>query len=62
MRPNQGMEPCQKHLRAQGERQSYTLLAREGMGTPGCVNKRANKRRSHGVCQGIGLIRDSYFS
>ena len=30
-----------KHIQAQRERQSYILLARGGMGTSGCVNKRA---------------------
>ena len=45
MRPKQGMEPCQKQIQAQRERQSYILLARGGMGTPGCFNKRAGGKR-----------------
>ena len=31
MCPKQGMEPCQKHLQAQRERQDYILLALRGM-------------------------------
>ena len=44
MRPKQGVEPCQRHIQAQRERQSYILFARGGMGTPGCVNKRAGRK------------------
>ena len=37
------MEPGQKRVQAQGKGQSYTRLARGGMGTPGCVNKSLRK-------------------
>ena len=33
MCPKQGLEPCQKHIQAQRERQSCILLARGGVGT-----------------------------
>ena len=39
MRPKEGLEPFQKHIQAQREIQSYILLARVRVGTPGCVNK-----------------------
>ena len=45
MRPKQGMEPCQKRMQAQRKRQSYILLARGRMGTPGCVKKRAGGKK-----------------
>ena len=34
-----------KHTQAQREQQSYILFACGGMGTPGCVNKRAGGKR-----------------
>ena len=42
MCPEQGLEPCQKHVQAP-KIQSYVLLARGRMGTPGCVNKKSRK-------------------
>ena len=36
MRPKQGSEPCQKQIQAQRKIQSYILLTRGRMGTPGC--------------------------
>ena len=41
---------AKKHVQAQRERQSYILLARGGVGTPGCVNKRTRGKR---VCNGL---------
>ena len=41
MCPKQGLESCRKDIQAQRERQGYIPLSRGGMGTPGCVNKRA---------------------
>ena len=41
MCPKQVLESGQKHLQAQRKREGYILLSRGGMGTPGCVNKRA---------------------
>ena len=41
MCPKQGKESCQKQTEAQRERQGCILFSRGGMGTPGCVNKRA---------------------
>ena len=43
MCPKQGMESCQKHFQAQWKRQSYVVVARGRMGTPGCVIKRAGR-------------------
>ena len=45
MRPQQGVEPCQKHIQAERKRQGFILLARGKMGSPGCVNKRAWGKR-----------------
>ena len=55
MRPKQGMEPCQKHIQAQRERQIYILLARGRMGTPGCVNKRAGGKREFVADSGASM-------
>ena len=41
----QGLESCQKHLQTQRTIQGCILLSRGGMGTPGCVNKRAGGKR-----------------
>ena len=45
MRPQQGVEPCQKHIQAERKRQGFILLARGKMWSPGCVNKRAWGKR-----------------
>ena len=37
-----------KHIQDQRKRQGYILLSRGGMGTPGCVNKRAEGKRACG--------------
>ena len=44
------MEPYQNHIQAQRKGQSYILLVRGRMGTPGCVNKSAGGKR---VCGGF---------
>ena len=46
MCPKQGLEPCQKHIEAERERQNYILLAHGKVGIPGCVNKRGPKKKS----------------
>ena len=55
--PKQGTEPCQKHVQAQRERQSYIPLARGRLGTPGCVNNRAGGKRVCGGSWGHGRVR-----
>ena len=44
MCPKQGLESCQKQFQAQRERQDCILLACGKVGTPCCVNERAEER------------------
>ena len=50
MRSKQGMEPCQKHIQAQRERQDCILLGLGEEDNAGYMNKGAGRKR---VCSGF---------
>ena len=61
MRPQQGLEPCQRHVQAQRERQNFILLACRRMGTPAASIKEPEKREfvvDSGACMHMVSKRD----